>query len=263
MIRQITIYVFFISWVMLIFSCKKPVEYDFDLVRKRLEKTEYNSPEWWAILDGIIRKYPDQPYAYYRKGRALIQEDKLDKGLAYLEKAARLDPYTYANYFGYINLTKLENYEVAIQYFQTAIEYKNHIDLVVPGSAYERIGIAYKEMENYEKSISTFDRYIHQFGEDGVDLYTFMYRGIAKTNIGDFEGALQDFDTIIGKWEKCPEAYYRKGIIYHKKGDNSLACKQFKKALLYQNYIRGNPSGKYIDQLYVTDIEQMFDLTCE
>jgi len=213
-------------------------------------------------LDSVINEYPDQAFAYYRKGLQLMRQNNYAEGMKLMEHAAELDPYMYANYLGYIKLADFGDYEASIKHFKIAIEHNNHIDIIVPGSAYERMGIAYKQMENYGKAISIFDNYVNQFGEDGVDLYTFMYRGIAKTKVGDFEGALKDFDIIIRKWEKCPEAYYLKGIVYRKQGDNSLACKQFKKALLYQNYVRANPGGAYIDQLYVADIEQMFDLTC-
>jgi len=260
--NKIITYFSFIFIIILIFSCKKQTEYDNDFVRERLDQEVYGSSEWHEVLDSVINKYPDEAFPYYRKGLQLMG-DNYPEGMKLMEYAAELDPYMYANYLGYIKLSSFSDYEASIQHFKTAIEYNNHIDIIVPGSAYERMGVAYKEMENYEKAISTFDNYIKRFGEDGVDLYTFMYRGITKVNIGDFEGALKDFDTIIRKWEKCPEAYYHKGIVYHKKGDNSLACKQFKKALLYQNYIRGNPSGAYIDQLYVADIEKMFDLTCK
>jgi len=68
-----------------------------------------------------------------------------------------------------------------------------------------------------------------------------MHRGIVKVQTGDLEGAMADFDTIIRKWDKCP---------------------QFKKSLLYKNYIRSNPSSAYIDQLYLVDIERMFDVCC-
>lgn len=260
--RQILVYFVFTLWIISFFSCKKQTEYDEDFVRKRLDKEIYGSSEWQAVLDSVINKHPGEAFSYYRKGLQLMRGDDYPQGMKLMERAAQLDPYMYANYLGYIKLASFRDYEASIEHFKTAIEYKNHIDIIVPGSAYERIGVAYKEMENYEKSISTFDNYIKRYGEDGVDLYTFMYRGIAKTNIGDFESALKDFDTIIRKWEKCPEACYYKGIVYHKQGDNSLACKQFKKALLYQNYIRSNPSGPYIDQLYVADIERMFDSTC-
>ncbi len=261
--KQFLTYIFLILSIISIFSCKKQAEYDNDFVRKRLRQVPYGSSDWHAVLDSVINEHPSEAFPYYRKGLQLIRKNNYVEGMKFMEQAAELDPYMYANYLGYIKLSSFRDYEASIEHFKTSIKYNNHIDIIVPGSAYERIGIAYKEMGDYEKAISSFDNYINKFGEDGVDLYTFMHRGIAKTNIGDFEGALKDFDTIIRKWEKCPEAYYHKGIVYHQQGDNSLACKQFKKALLYQNYIRGNPSGAYIDQLYLADIEKMFDLTCK
>jgi len=262
MIKSITAYGILILSIFSICSCQKQAEYDSDFVQERLNQVDYSTPDWWAFLDSLIVEYPDEAFPYYRKGLQLVRENNYIEGMPLMERAAELNPYMYANYVGSIKLVNLADYEGAIELFQTAIRHNNHVDIVIPGSAYERLGITYKEMGNYEKSISTFDAYIKEFGEDGVDLYTFMYNGIAKYNIGDFDGAMKDFDTIIRKWEKCPEAYYHKGIVYKKQGNNSLACKQFKKALLYQNFIRGSPSGTYIDQLYVVDIERMFDSTC-
>lgn len=255
------IYLLLMFFVFMVVACFPQPEFDEEYAGKRLNAVGYKSPDWWATLDSIINEYPTEAWANYRKGLALIRDDNYIEGISYLEKSAELDPYRYANYTGVIKLD-LGDYEGAIEHFKTSIRLKNHIDIIVQGSAYERMALAYKEMENYEKAIETFDTYINKFGEDDVYLYTFMHRGIAKVETGDLEGAMADFDTIIRKWDKCPEAYYQKGLLYHHKGDNVLACKQFKKSLLYKNYIRSNPSSAYIDQLYLSDIERMFDVCC-
>jgi len=242
-------------------ACFPQPKYEEEVVKERLDKVGYGSPDWLATLDSIIAEYPTEAWAYYRKGLQLIRKDNYIEGIPYVNRAAALDPYMYANYTG---LTKLfiGDYEGALENFKIAIKYNNHIDIITPGSAYTRIGIAHKEMGDYKTALTTFDDYVERFGEDDVDLYVFMHRGLTKIELGDYDGATADFDTIIRKWEKCPEAYYHKGVINHKKGNNALACKQFKKALLYKNYIRSSPNGSYIDQLYLADIESMFDLTC-
>ncbi len=256
------LYCIFLLGIIGFSGCFPQPEYDEKAAKERLDKLGYASPDWWATLDSIIAEYPTEAWAYYRKGLQLIRKDNYIEGMPYMNRAAELDPYMYANYTGMCKLS-IGDYEGAIKDFKTAIQHNNHIDIIIPGSAYTRLGLTYKEMGDYTTALTTFDDYIERFGEDDVDLYVFMHRGLTKIELADYEGANADFDTIIRKWEKCPEAYYHKGIVSHKKGNKALACKQFKKALLYQNFIRGNPNGAYIDQLYLADIERMFDLTCE
>jgi len=252
----------FLLGIITLTACFPESEFDEKAAKARLDKQGYSSPDWWATLDSIMTEYPTEAWAYYRKGLQLIRRDNYIEGMPYMDKAAALNPRLYANYTGMTKLS-IGDYEGAIEDFQTAIDYNNHVDIIIPGSAYERMGITYKELGNYDKALTIFDTYIKRFGEDGVDLYAFMHRGLTKLALEDYDGATADFDTIIRKWDKCPEAHYHKGVINYKKGNATLACKQFKKALLYQNYIRSNPSGAYIDQLYVADIERMFDLTCK
>jgi len=153
--NKIIAYFSFIFIIISIFSCKKQTEYDNDFVRERLDQEVYGSSEWHEVLDSVINKYPDEAFPYYRKGLQLMG-DNYPEGMKLMEHAAELDPYMYANYLGYIKLSSFRDYEASIEHFKTAIEYNNHIDIIVPGSAYERMGIAYKEMENSEKAITLF-----------------------------------------------------------------------------------------------------------
>lgn len=243
-------------------ACQPAKSDDEAIWRGQLTKAGYGSPNWYATIDQLIKENPDNAWLPYHKAVPLFNKGEYVEGMASLSKAVDLDPFMYANYRGAVKLTDLGDYEGAIEDFKTAIRLRNHVDIIIPGSAYERMGIAYKQLGEYQKAIDIFDEAVAKFDTDGVDLYLFMYRGMAKFKSGNAEGALADFDVIINKWGKCPEAYYHKGLVYQQQGKKDLACKQFKKALLYKNYIHGNPGGAYIDQLYEADIERMFDLSC-
>ncbi len=259
---SIVIYILLLYSLLSINACQQNSQANEDSFRAELAQAGYGSPNWYKTIDQLIEKHPDNAWLPYRKAVPLFRRGDYIEGIASLSRAVAIDPTTYANYRGAVRMTDLGDYEGAIQDFQLAIDLKNHIDIIIPGSAYERKGIAQKQLGKYEEAIQTFDKTIKKFGINGVDIYTFMYRGIAKRELGQYEKALADFQIIIDKWEKCPEAYYHRGLVYIEQGKKEEACTAFKRALLYKNYIHGNPGGAYIDQLYEADIERMFDKAC-
>jgi tetratricopeptide (TPR) repeat protein len=59
----------------------------------------------------------------------------------------------------------------------------------------------------------------------------YLYRAIAKINLEDYTGALDDLETVIEKNEFIPMAYYAKGFIYNRLQKYDLAEKNLSKAL--------------------------------
>ncbi len=217
---------------------------------------------WTASLDSAIYHYPEGADPYYSKSVRQFRRGDMIEGIRNLDKAAKLDPFNYLNYLGFVHMLYLRDYERAEEIFQIAIDNKIYADIIIAGSAYMRLGIVQYKLGKYEQAIKSFDEEVRRSGEKNAYNYTFVYRGIAKYLSGDKQGALQDFDKAIELWDKCPEAYYRKALVLEEMGDKKMACKMAQKALLNKSFISENPHRSYVDQLHLSDIEELFDRTC-
>ncbi|HRG59324.1 MAG TPA: hypothetical protein PK323_10235 [Bacteroidia bacterium] len=58
----------------------------------------------------------------------------------------------------------------------------------------------------------------------------YFNRALAKTELKDFQGALNDYTTVIQKDANPGMAYYNRGLLKVKLKDNKGACEDLKKA---------------------------------
>ena len=65
--------------------------------------------------------------------------------------------------------------------------------------------------------------------ENVSDAYT--NRGFAKEKLGDYEGAISDYDKAIENDSKRYEPYLNRGRSYYFLNNQKNACKDFKKAV--------------------------------
>jgi len=82
----------------------------------------------------------------------------------------------------------------------------------------------------FAEAIPDYDNYLLQEPDDNKG---FIWRGIAKFRIDNFEGAMADFDNSINMVQTDYEAYYWKGLTY-------LEIKDFQSALSYLNIAADN-----------------------
>ncbi len=97
-----------------------------------------------------------------------------------------------------------------------------------------------------------------------MDVRLFVYRGITRMYLKQYEQAITDFDIALRNYEKIPEAYYHKALALEKLGKTNAACKNLGKAMsiALQGYIYKDAYKDVIDQLYLSDIEQAQDSLC-
>src|SRR5580692_2325251 len=78
-----------------------------------------------------------------------------------------------------------------------------------------------------------------QSGQDmGINVAAAFYdRGVAYSNKGDFDRAIQDYDQSIRHDANFPKAFYSRGLAYEHKGDNDRAIQDYDQALrINQSY---------------------------
>lgn len=91
-------------------QCRKTLEIDPHFIGAHLELAKVlasqHSPEAATELAAAIREIPNDPEALYDLGVALLQEDRTEEAVKYLERARQLDPGFWGSYFnlGKVNL---------------------------------------------------------------------------------------------------------------------------------------------------------------
>ncbi len=255
--------IIFVALIIVLAGCSDE-KLDVDAQVKEIKEQTKSAigPEWTHLMDSIIQLNPQDPEPYYRKAVRQFRRGDLLDGVQNLETAAKLDPQQYTNYLGFIYMLYLRDYDRAQEVFELAIHKGYKEDIIIAGSAYMRLGIVLYKKGEYEKAVKYLKKDVAEFGEENVYNYTFVYLGMARGKLEDFEGAITAFDKAISLWDKCPEAYYEKAVLLESNGKKAEACKMVQKALLNKSFIWSNPHRAYIDQLYEIDLERLFDRTC-
>ena len=85
-------------------------------------------------------------------------------------------------------------------------------------------------LADYDIVIENKDIYKEAFGslEEFDKLY--FQRGNAKNNLGDYSGALSDFNKALSLNRSNPLIYYNRGFTWLNLKNTSKACKDFRKA---------------------------------
>lgn len=244
------------------FSCKKEVKRaeDIALLERKLsnllvsksENVPQGSREWFAILDSAISINPLNASAYREKSVWFTKTGDYVKSFSLLDKAAELDPQDALGYRGWLKLYKLHDYKGAIK------DFKNFDSLSVEtASAWGEnvlflIGIGEKQLANYDTAINYFTKYIDQtkteIGEEWVDPYAFIYRGICYSNMGKYEKSLSDFNKALRYCNTCSEAYWQKSKTYFKMSLLEEGCEELSYAIRYVRYIKTDPYKELFDQ---------------
>lgn len=183
------------------------------------------------------------------------------EAISALETAVQMDP-TVNGYYGWVLLYYYHDYERAL----AALE---KFDALTPGFSDAPVGedihflkgLCYMQMKKYSEAIEKFDIYINEttksHGEDWVDLYTYVYKGICLHRLGMFNEAVADYDKTIKYYKDCTEAYYYRAIAKFALDESAEACENLRKAhelalgrnLHYDVYV------EMFEAVYIQDIE--------
>jgi len=94
---------------------------------------------------------------------------------------------------------------------------------------YYHIGLAYCNLEKFEKSIYPYSRCIEQIPSETKYIHE---RAKAYQMIEDHENALLDFDTVITKNPKNAHAHFRRAFSHKAIGQFPEAAEDFEQAKL-------------------------------
>ena len=108
-------------------------------------------------------------------------------------KAIEIDSgFSAAYYYRGVAEFKLGNYETAINDFNKVNQLDTNVKVV---HAYK--GFAYRQLGDSEKSLAAFSKYMNS--QDDLSALDYRLIGKAKMEVGDVDGAIEDFESALAK----------------------------------------------------------------
>jgi tetratricopeptide (TPR) repeat protein len=161
--------------------------------------------------------------ALYGKGHVLTQLEKYEEAIKCFDKAIGINPNLADAWLAKgLVLTQLENYEGAIEQFSKTIELN-------PKSinAWNQKGKVLYHIGKYEEAIECHDKILKI--KEHEDAY--FFRGQSKCAVGDYIGALEDFNKISDKFPFIDEKATSTGHCYYELGLHEEAENHYRKAV--------------------------------
>lgn len=150
------------------------------------------------------------------------------------------------------SLSELEQFEKALVAFEKALS----IDPENTTSHLHRAS-AYHSLERYEAEIPDRTAVIEAFVEAKASNYligqSYFFRGAAKGNAGDLDGAIEDYNTSLTFEPKQSGTYINRSVTKIQLGDLEGACLDYHKAIQLE------PSAEEIFTRYVSADPEAYD----
>ena len=160
----------------------------------------------------MIQRYPQEPDAYFSYAKASYHAGYPDRAIEYYNKCILLDKTYYQAYsnIGFIKLNK-KKYKEAIKYYTKVInmtsnnKYKKDNAIAYSNRALAKYydNSLKSSLKDYNKSLSIMSDY------KGVD-HVYFNRGLCRYDLGDKNGADEDFNTATKLNPRYKYIYYDK-----------------------------------------------------
>ncbi len=165
----------------------------------------------------------------YNRGYRYLTVDK-EKAISLLGKCIELDStYTDAYFHRGITYFKLDQFDSALFDFKKAYDLNPDLSVL-----WMYKGFAYRNKGEINEALASFSNYISLYPQD-TTAYSYILRGKMKYELGDFDGAISDYD-MATKLKPFEEKYnYYKFIAFKE-------AKQYRSAIkCVSNLIKVNP----------------------
>ena len=196
-------------------------------------------------------------------GTSRVKRGILDETYYYYNEAVKRNPGKWAGFRGYLYLYFYRDFERAIADF-------NYNDEVLGEVSYSQgqhhdymRGIAYYGLKEYETALRYFEKYTSavtsEEGEEWVDVYAFLYKGLTFANLRQWNDAMDEFDKALKYYPNLSDCYYHKARIltYQKDYQEALEVLDQAELFLKQGYYHQRPYVEVLEQVYLQDIEEL------
>lgn len=218
-------------------------------------------PEQFQLDEAL--EYDTLNAALWREfGTARVKRGIADEMFYYYGKASEINPEKWMGFRGYLYLYFYRDYERAIQDFDDSDDISGYVAYSQGQSHDYMRGVGYYSMDEYEKALFYLNRYINviveEDGEDWVDVYAFLYKGLALENLNLPKEAIKEYDRVIKYYPNLSDAFFHRArakATLHLPGfeeDLQLAEKH-----LSDGYYHKRPYVEVQEQIYLSDIKKL------
>jgi tetratricopeptide (TPR) repeat protein len=178
-----------------------------------------------VALDRAIKLKPNFYQAFYVKGLALSGQDKFSEAITAFDAALNLEPRFYeALRLKAQMLEQLKRYPEALATIDKAIQIEPKDPLF-----YSLKGDLLFQLKQYGPANAAYTQ--------GLSLkpvyYTYMQRGRARFNAGDYQGAYADYDKAIMQQPNDYFSYIGRGTMNSTQGKSQAALEDFNQAIRF------------------------------
>ena len=192
-----------------------------------------------------IKINPNQDKAYYNRGNAYLELQDYQKANTDYTQSIKIKP-DYPPAYNNRSLARRKlkdeegadadsNQAMTLSVFQGDI--KTYTKAIERGpndaNAYYKRGIAYRELQNYNRAIKDLNQAIQLTPENAKFYYAL---GIVYHQQNTFNDAISQYQQAVVVDNQSWEAITKIGLIKYEKGDVEGATKQWQKALSIKNY---------------------------
>ncbi len=188
-----------------------------------------------------------------------------DIAFYYYEEGVKRKPERWMGFRGHCYLNFYRDYKRAIQDFNAYDDLMYQVEYS-QGQNHDYLrGLCYYGLKDYKTAFVQFDKYIDPIieadGEDWVDVYAFLFRGLTLEKLGQYEEALVEFERVLKYYPQLSDAYYHKARILTAKGNFTDALDLLRKAKDYhqEGYYHQDSYVEMLEQIYLIDIEELIN----
>ncbi len=214
-------------------------------------------------LDESMRMDSTDADLWRELGTARVKRGLADEMYYFYGEAVKRKPEKWAGFRGYLYLYFYRDYYRAIADFDLGDEVSGEVQHSQGQNHDYMRGICHYGLKDYTTAIESLDKYIDKVvrdeGEEWVDVYAFLYKGLALIKLERLDEAMLEFDRVLKYYKNLSDCFYHKARIYVARGQFDLAMKELQQAEQYhqQGYYHQRPYVEVLEQVYIQDIQSL------
>ncbi|MEZ5043698.1 MAG: tetratricopeptide repeat protein [Saprospiraceae bacterium] len=230
---------------------------ELDLLEEIIsEIDQYQFDDALNLIDTGLNLYPNSALVYDLRGVVFMRQNRFKEAMESFARAILLAPDFAIAWYNFARVEQLQgNNETAKVYFDKAIELQGDLT-----KAYFDRAILLKTQGEYAAAVTDYNRVIDLKGESYME--AFLNRGISKRMLGDFGGALIDFNSAVEAYPKNASLYKNRGNLNLVFGFYHHAIQDYTTAIQLQTDFAAAYYNRGLAHLLVHDpVSACFDLS--
>ncbi|CAD8127022.1 unnamed protein product [Paramecium sonneborni] len=208
------------------------------------------------FVDGLINPKEtvsdqDDAQKFYKQSQILLQLQRLDEAMQYIDQAIYLKPqYVEAYYLKGDIYRKQKNLKEALKNYEECVKLKTQYYFV-----YYNIGLILNEMNRKEEAIKNFDISLSY----QIKYETLINKGILCLDLFRYEECLLIYDLAIAQQPNCHIAYYSKGFTLYKLKKYEESIESYNKALMLNPQLINGFNNKAVSLSKINKINEAIE----